>query len=155
MARILPGDDPRGMFARMTLRELANTQWTGRGELWLDPLGNEVSTCECRVELEDAAIHYHWSHEGKPHTGKIALRDGGAELSDTFHAPTPMAFVDRADRWSLVDVFGTYGAGDGPDWGWRITLSHRPSGELVLQMTNVTPWGEEGRAVRMICQRAG
>ena len=27
-------------------------------------------------------------------------------------------------------------------------------GGLVLQMTNITPWGEEVRAVRMICRRA-
>jgi hypothetical protein len=141
------------MFARMTLRELANTQWTGRGELWLDPLGNEVDTCECRIELEEAAIHYHWSYDGKPQTGKIALRDGGAEFSDSWHSPTPMAFVAGVNRWSLVDVFGTYAAGDGPDWGWRIILTHRPSDELVLQMTNVTPWGEEARAVRMVCSR--
>ena len=40
------------------------------------------------------------------------------------------------------------------EWRWRIGLSVRePSGELVLQMTNVAPWGEETRAVRMICTR--
>jgi hypothetical protein len=32
-------------------------------------------------------------------------------------------------------------------------LSERPSGELVLQMTNVAPWGEEQRAVRMVFTR--
>jgi hypothetical protein len=28
-----------------------------------------------------------------------------------------------------------------------------PAGELVLQMTNITPWGEEARAVRMTFTR--
>ncbi len=28
-----------------------------------------------------------------------------------------------------------------------------PSDELLLQMTNVAPWGDEARAVRMICKR--
>jgi hypothetical protein len=138
----------------MTLRELANTNWVGRGELWLDPPGNEAILCDCRIELAEAEIRYHWSYEGKPHTGTIALRPDGADFTDTFHSPTPMAFTPGANKWSLVDVFGTYPAPEGPDWGWRITLSHRPSGELVLQMTNLTPWGEEGRAVRMVGKRA-
>jgi hypothetical protein len=55
-----------------------------------------------------------------------------------------------ASSWSIVDVEGTYSAGDGTDWAWRISLSQRPGGELVLQMTNITPWGERGRAVRMV-----
>lgn len=142
------------MFSRMTLRELANTQWIGQGELWLDRVGNEAHLCECKIELQEAAIHYHWSYEGKPQTGRIELRPDGADFTDSWHSPTPMAFSTGANRWSLVDVIGTYRAGDGPDWGWRITLSHRPSDELVLQMTNITPWGEEGRAVRMTCKRA-
>jgi hypothetical protein len=40
------------------------------------------------------------------------------------------------------------------DWGWRIGLYLRPTDELALQMTVITPWGEEGRAVRMVFQRA-
>ena len=138
----------------MTLRELANTHWIGQGELWLDPLGNKADICECSIELEEAAILYRWSYEGKPQTGKLALRPDGADFSDSWHSPTPMACIPVANRWGLVDVFGTWRAGDGPDWGWRITLAHRPSDEIVLQMTIVKPWGEEGRAVRMICKRA-
>ena len=30
---------------------------------------------------------------------------------------------------------------------------NRTGDELVLQMTNVAPWGEHGRAVRMIVRR--
>lgn len=138
----------------MTLQELVGSRWTGQGELWLDPLGYEVHRCECEIEIADGAIHYRWSHEGTPHTGKLALRPDGADFTDSFHSSTPMAFVNVANRWGLVDVFGTYPAPDGPAWGWRIILAHRPTGELVLQMTNVTPWGEEGRAVRMICKRS-
>jgi hypothetical protein len=47
-------------------------------------------------------------------------------------------------------VQGAYGPDR--DWGWRIGLSLRaPTGELVLRMTNIAPWGEEARAVRMTC----
>jgi len=133
----------------MMLRDLAGTEWVGHAELWLDPMGNETIHSECTLRIDGDAVRYAWSHEGKPQTGKLALRAGGAEFVDTWHSPTAMPCVAAPDPWSLVDVLGRYSAG-GEDWGWRITLAHRPTGELVLQMTNVTPWGEEGRAVRMI-----
>lgn len=52
----------------------------------------------------------------------------------------------------------TYSGGEGPPWGWRLIVSLRPSFEgapesLVLQMTPLTPWGEEARAVRMVATR--
>lgn len=136
-----------------SLEQLANTKWAGRGELWLDAEGNQAELCDCRLELGPEGLEYHWSYEGKPHTGKLVLRAGGADFTDTFHAPTTMSFVARPEAWALLDLLGTYSGGEGPDWGWRILLSLRPSGELVLQMTNIAPWGEEGRAVRMTCER--
>ena len=86
-----------------TLNDLAGTRWQGRGELWLDPLGDQAAVCDCTLAVQDGAVTYHWSHESTPHTGTLALR---------------------------------------------------PTGELVLQMTNVAPWGEEVRAVRMTCARS-
>ena len=58
---------------------------------------------------------------------------------------------------ALFDLLGSYGDG-GPRWGWRMMLSLRPPFEgapesLVLQMTNIAPWGEEARAVRMVAAR--
>lgn len=137
-----------------TISELTGTKWSGRSELWLDQLGDKAHVCECTIEIGQDTIEYQWSHEGKAHQGKIALRPGGAEFTDTFHAPKGMTFEASPRPWALVDVFGTFPAGDGPEWGWRILLSHRPTGELVLQMTIVAPWGETGRAVRMTCHRA-
>ena len=137
-----------------TLRALQNTKWVGQGELWLDPLGNTADTCAVSLEVHADKITYAWSHDGKPHTGTIALRDGGADFTDTFHSSTTMAFTSVSSTWALVELFGTYPAPEGPPWGWRITLAHRPSDELVLQMTNITPWGEDGRAVRMVTRRA-
>lgn len=138
----------------MTLRDLEHTTWTGRAELWLDKLGNDATLCDCTIAVEPDEITYGWSYEGAPQTGRLALGAGGADFSDTWHSPTAMACAAAPAPWAVVDVLGTFRAGDGPDWGWRITLAHRPtSDELVLQMTVIKPWGEHGRAVRMICRR--
>jgi len=136
----------------MTLRELAGTRWIGRSELWLDPPGDQAARGDCTLEVDADAIRYRWSHEGKAHTGRVALRAGGADFTDSFHSPAAMPCAAAPASWALLDVLGRYSAG-GEDWGWRITVSQRPDGELVLQMTNVTPWGEEGRAARMVCRR--
>jgi len=137
------------------LTELANTHWTGRAELWLDPRGNEVAVSDCTLPFEPTAVPSTWSPDGAPHHGTLNLRDGGADFTDTFHAPQPMTCVAAPASWALVDVFGTWSAGDGPPWGWRITVAHRPASDgLVLQMSIVKPWGEHGRAVRMVAQRA-
>jgi hypothetical protein len=88
------------------------------------------------------------------HKGSITLRDGGADFDDTFHAAETMAFEPWPVPGALLSLIGSYAVGGGPAWGWRIVVGLRPSGELVLQMTNVTPWGEDGRAVRMVFSRA-
>lgn len=137
----------------MTLKDLVGTSWSGRGELWLDPLGNEAHTYDCKLAIRENVIEYHWSYDGAAHTGTLALRPGGADFTDTFHSRETMRFTTVADTRALVDLVGSYPAPEGPPWGWRIALSQRPTGELVLQMTNITPWGEDGRAVRMVYTR--
>lgn len=137
-----------------TLRELEGTRWVGLNELWLDPLGNEALVSDGTMRVDANRVAYTWSYEGKAHEGSITLRDGDAEFVDSWHSTKPTPFKQIAGSWSLVEVHGTYDAPEGPPWGWRISVSLRPGGEeLVLQMTNVTPWGEDGRAVRMICKR--
>ena len=139
-----------GTNAKEGLAQLAGTAWVGSGELWLDPDGNEAHRYECSLTVDATKVSYTWSHEGKPNQGTITLRDPGAVWSDTWHQPQAMSCSAVPDSWGLLDLRYSYPVPGGPDWGWRILLSRRPRGELVLQMTNVTPWGEEGRAVRMV-----
>ena len=136
------------------LSQHAGSVWKGHAELWLDPLGDSAATSECMMAVEADRVTYTWSHDGTSHTGSIALgTDGGADFTDTFHSPEVMPCAAVTDGWGLLQVFGTYGPDR--DWGWRLGISYRqPTGELVLQMTNVAPWGEEARAVRMICSPA-
>jgi len=55
--------------------------------------------------------------------------------------------------WVFFTVHHAYDVLDNPSWGWQSKLSERPDGCLILQMTNITPWGEEERAVRMAFTR--
>jgi hypothetical protein len=80
------------------------------------------------------------------------VREDGADFIDSWHQPLPMLCRRVDHAWGLFQVQGEYGAES--DWGWRVGLSLRNlTNELVLQMTNIAPWGEEARAVRMICAR--
>ncbi len=133
------------------LNKLAGTEWTGSGELWLDPEGNTVDRCDCALRIETDALHYTWSYEGKTKEGSLAFEEGGATWTDSWHQPQPAKCADVPGAWGLFTVEHTYESN--PVWGWRTKLSERPDGDLVLQMTNLAPWGEEGRAVRMIFKR--
>ncbi len=135
-----------------TLAELNGTQWVGSAELWLDPLGDNVVQSDCTVSVDGNVVRYTWSHEGKAHQGSLTVREDGAEFSDSWHQPEPMKCIRVAGAWGIFQLQGEYGAD--LDWRWRTALCFRePTQQLVLQMTNVAPWGEEARAVRMTCAR--
>lgn len=134
------------------LNKLNDTHWAGTSELWLDPLGDVVTRGECSIAIAERVVLYCWAYEGKPHQGSVTLHEDGAQFTDTWHSPEIMKCGALTGARGLFVVEGKYG--EDADWGWRIGLSLRaPSGELVLQMTNIAPWGEEVRAVRMICAR--
>lgn len=137
-----------------TLEELEGTRWSGQKRLWLDPEA-PPEVCEATVSIDADALRYTWSREGNAHEGRIAVdARGDAEWSDSWHATKTMRCARVSPSPALVNVLGAYAAPSGPDWHWRIALALRPSGELVIQMWNGTPWGEEHRAVELVAQRA-
>jgi hypothetical protein len=133
------------------LARFAGTEWTGSGELWLDPLGDQAHRYDCTLSIKAGSLSYTWSHEGKAHRGDLALRDDGtATWSDTWHQPKPAGCRPIPDAWGILALHYTYPGSATEEWDWRIGLYQRPVGELVLQMTNIASWGEEARAVRMV-----
>lgn len=138
-----------------SLAELDGTRWQGTNTLWLNE-DAEAAVSDATVAIDGDQVSYTWSYEGKAKRGSIEVRpDGGALWRDSWHQPEPMACARAAPTTALLAVSGSYPAPPGADWGWRLALSLRPSGELVLRMTNVTPWGEEQLAVRLIATRVG
>ena len=131
------------------LNENAGSKWKGNSELWLDPEGNEASLSECSLEVNSTGITYMWSYEGEVKTGAMMFMQEEASWVDSWHQSEQVKCDYVSQMSGLVTVEYSYPAPPGPDWGWRIKLSQRPDDSLVLQMTNITPWGEEGRAVRM------
>lgn len=135
-----------------TLADLIGTKWSGSAELWVDPLGDTVARSDCTLTVEGDGVRYTWTHAGREHAGKVTLYDDEAVFTDSWHQPEDMKCRRLEGVRGLFQVEGRYGPQS--DWGWRTSLCHRtPTGELVLQMTNIAPWGEEARAVRMTCQK--
>lgn len=136
------------------LTALQGSEYQGHGELWLDPESNDALHYDCYLIIEKDKILYTWEWEGKTQEGSYLLSEmlekEVATWSDSWHQPEPVTCKKITDTASLFSIFNTYPVPSNPDWGWRSQLSQRPNQDLVLQMTNIAPWGEEGRAVRMI-----
>lgn len=134
------------------LEELDGTVWAGQAELWVDPLGDKVKKSACTLRIDGGTLDYTWEHEGAPHKGTIVITGDVATFEDSWHQPDAMACKRLDAGGAVFQVAGQYGPNE--EWGWRIALCLRePTGQLVLQMTNVAPWGEEARAVRMTVSR--
>jgi len=135
------------------LRNLSGTKWKGKGELWLDPEGNSAEHYECELQVQEDSIIYSWIYNQKTENGRFVFDETGATWVDSWHQQNPASCVHAPKAWGIFTVSYEYEVPDHSKWSWRSKLSERPDGSLVLQMTNIAPWGEEGRAARMIFSR--
>lgn len=132
------------------LTKMAGTNYPGVGELWLDPKGNVTNQSDCRITIEENEILYSWSYENKIQNGRFTFNALGAIWVDSWHQSESVQCLNVSEAWGLFTLFHSYEVPNNPNWAWRSKLSERPDASLVLQMTNITPWAEEGRAVRMV-----
>lgn len=135
------------------IETVTNTDWTGQGELWLDPLGDEAHRFACTARLEPGSLSYTWAFKGAEKTGRVTWLPEGGQFLDSFHQETLVACQALGRSKAEVGLTYEYPAPPGPNWGWHIFIFLRPNHQLVLQMTNVAPWGEEVRATRMVFER--
>ena len=132
------------------LKSLENSSWSGAGELWLDPLGDEVTTYDCSLEITANKISYNWVYKSEQKQGCFSFNDAEITWSDSWHQPETVTCNTVDNPRGLFTVDYSYVEEGEESWGWRMQLSRRPDNSLVLQMTNIAPWGEETRAVRMV-----
>jgi hypothetical protein len=93
------------------LTKLQGSHWKGTSELWLDPLGDQVTRSDCTISVQADGVRYTWGHEGAPHEGRLVRRERGADFVDSFHSPDPMRCAAVAGAWGLIQVQGEYGPG--------------------------------------------
>lgn len=140
------------IMSHTILESYINSQWKGKGELWLDPAGNDAILYDCEMNIEKDVCHYCWIYEGEKQQGSYTFKEGLNTWTDTWHQPDSSQ-CKLTDDWGIFTLKHEYEVPENPTWGWMSRLSERPDGTLVLQMTNIAPWGEDGRAVRMIFEK--
>lgn len=134
--------------------------WAGKSTLhlsWL-PEDQRFHSCDSTLELGETAegkfalITYTWTHERKPQAGTMIIGQNAsgrleAAWVDSWHQNSGILYSigEAGDR---ATVTGHYDGGDGTMWGWRIELWATSQDKLHLEMTNITPDGEEEWAVR-------
>lgn len=131
-----------------------DTDWAGKSELWIDPMGNDADVSDATLEVNTEAIRYTWIYRGATQSGELRWDSKTLQWKDSWHQPESVTLTRVAGQGSLLAAEYGYAAGAGPDWHWRIKLAERPDGTLVLQMTNIAPWGEETRAVRTVVRES-
>jgi hypothetical protein len=126
-------------------------KWRGTNKLWLDGPGEPEESAGV-LEVTGDQVRISWAFRGSAHQGLCVLEDTEdtvqLDWQDSWHAENGMQFTGEAFA-DAVDVFGSYPAGEGPDWGWRIVIDLGEPDRLLLRMYNITPEGEEALAVEL------
>ena len=133
-----------------SIKKFSGSKCSGTGELWLDPEGNSAITYDCELSIEKNVLSYSWFYEKELQKGQFTLNKDSVLWTDSWHQKDTVKCSYVSDSWGIFSIFHEYKIPQSPNWGWKTSFCERPDGSLVLQMTNVTSWGEEGRAVRMV-----
>ena len=140
--------------------------WAGTSKLWLEPgkLEEETDIVGSMILVQGWAFLQHdyvGSCMEKIQSG-VALFGYScgedrwtAAWTDSFHNGTRIMFSEGEHRGDIsrIDVFGTYPAPPGPDWGWRTTVELLSEDHIVITHYNITPEREEAKAVEIDYRR--
>ncbi|MBM3270577.1 MAG: DUF1579 family protein [Candidatus Sericytochromatia bacterium] len=138
--------------------------WEGPIKTWFDP---DSPVRENRYKATIRAVagghaflqEYESSLDGEAFSGVTlyAYDDGRKKIVvdwvDSFHSIAPMHSEGDVKREAVVDVLGSYTAGD-QTWGWRTVLQHPTPESLIYRAYNVLPDGQEYLGIEATLSRA-
>jgi hypothetical protein len=152
-------DGPHQQLARMA------GNWEGLYRLWFerDMLAAESGqrgTLRAVLGGRFLLHEYSWEFDGRSYSG-VALygyhideKRWECAWIDSFHCGSSIMFSHTAGDADPAHfaVLGNYGDGQtppGPRWGWRTGIEQIDDDHLSITMTNISPDGEESRAVEV------
>lgn len=139
--------------------------WEGVCRTWLEPgkLADESKITGRFLPLLDGRFlrhEYEAMMQGRSRYGfeTIAFNSMAQQFQiswiDDFHTNNSIMFFegDATDRGFFVS--GTYDAGpDSPPWGWKTVFEIIDDEHLTITAYNITPEGEEAKAVETVYHR--
>lgn len=156
-------DGPHRRLARMA------GEWEGIYRLWFerDMLAAESTqrgTLRSVLGGRFLLHEYQWEFDGRSYAG-VALygyhideRRWECAWVDSFHTGSAIMASQTAGAADPAHfaVLGSYGDGQtppGPRWGWRTEIEQPEDDRLTIVMTNISPDGDETRAVEVEYER--
>jgi len=152
-------DAPHRRLARMA------GDWEGVYRLWFerDMLASEApQRGSLRPILGGRFLlhEYDWEFDDRRYSGVALLGFHIDEARwecawvDSFHTGSSILFSQTAGKTDpgYFSALGSYGDGQtppGPRWGWRTEIEQPSEDRLIITMTNISPDGEEAKAVEV------